>query len=186
MHIQLISPVPFDAGRSAAPAPAPAPRPHRPKAALQLTEAVVHACRGSLHALTVTGPTGDPVFSWFGMIDHLDPPTALIQACAIGEAPSPEEGEPCTLPSATTSWGLGELVCAAMDEGAQRIVLIGRGCRLRDQGAGMARALGERMPHRNGKLLETDVDYLADRLGARLQAHHRLLASFLPHARAVA
>ena len=184
MHIQLISPIPFDAGQ--APAPVPAVRAHRPKAAMQLTEAVVNACRGSLHAVTVTGPTGDPVFSWFGMLDHLDPPTALIQACAIGEAPAAEDGEASALPSSTTSWGLGELVCAALDEGAQRIVLIGRGCRLADQGAGMARALGERMPHRNGKLLETDVDYLADRLGARLQAHHRLLASFMPHARAAA
>jgi glycerate kinase len=184
MHIQLISPIPFDAGQ--VPAPAPAVLTHRPKAAMQLTEAVVNACRGSLHAVTVTGPTGDPVFSWFGMLDHLDPPTALIQACAIGEAPAAEDGAASARPSATTSWGLGELVCAAMDEGAQRIVLIGRGCRLADQGAGMARALGERMPHRNGKLLETDVDYLADRLGARLQAHHRLLASFMPHARVAA
>ena len=184
MHIQLISPIPFDAGQP--PAVAPRPRATRAKAAMQLTEEVVSACRGSLHAVTVTGPTGDPVFTCFGMLDHLDPPPALIQACAIGEAPAAGGGAASTRTPATTSWGLGELVCAAMDEGAQRIVLIGQGCRLDDQGAGMARALGERMPHRNGKLLETDVDYLADRLGGRLQAHHRLLASFLPHARAVA
>ena len=143
-----------------------------------LTEELVGAGGGSLYAVNVTGPLGDPVFSCFGMLDHLDPPTAVIEASAAGGRADIawQTGPGGPMP---TSWGVGELICAAMDEGAQRIVLIGRGSCLGDGGAGMARALGERMPCRNGRVLETDLGFLADRLGGRLREHDLLLDSCL-------
>ena len=151
---------------------------HRFEASSNLTEDLVGAAGGSLHALNVTGPLGEPVFSCFGMLDHLDPPTAVIEASAAGGRADIawQSGPGGPMP---TSWGVGELICAAMDEGAQRIVLIGRGSCLGDGGAGMARALGERMPCRNGRVLETDLGFLADRLGGRLRDHGLLLDSCL-------
>ncbi|MEO9341158.1 glycerate kinase [Mesorhizobium sp. SB112] len=104
------------------------------------TNALVKATGGTLHNLTVTGPIGDPVESHFGFLGGCGEPTAVIEmAAAAGLSLVPRAGRnPCL----TTSYGVGELVGAALDRGARRILLGCGDSGINDGGAGMAEALG--------------------------------------------
>ncbi|MCJ2006761.1 glycerate kinase [Methylobacterium sp. J-092] len=103
-------------------------------------EALVSATGGTTHRLTVTGPVGLPVPSFFGFLGGSGPRTAVIEmAAAAGLSLVPRDRRD---PTRTTSYGVGELVRAALDDGAARI-LIGCGdSGINDGGAGMVQALG--------------------------------------------
>ena len=105
--------------------------------------ALVAAVGGSLHEVTVTGPVGDPVTACFGLLEGESEPTAVLEmAAAAGLRHVPSDRRD---PLATTTRGVGELIAAALDAGATR-VLIGCGdSGTNDGGAGMAQALGVRL-----------------------------------------
>lgn len=107
------------------------------------TEALVRATGGTLHPVTVTGPVGDPVAAAFGLLGGDGPRTAVIEmAAAAGLRLVPRDRRN---PMLTTSRGVGELILAALDAGAERI-LVGCGdSGINDGGAGMAQALGARL-----------------------------------------
>lgn len=104
------------------------------------TQALVAATGGTLHHLTVTGPVGQPVESHFGFLGGTESKTAVLEmAAAAGLRLVPAEARN---PLATTTYGVGELIRAALDHGAERI-LVGCGdSGTNDGGAGMAQALG--------------------------------------------
>ena len=104
------------------------------------TEALVSATQGTLHHLTVTGPVGQPVESHFGFLGGTEQKTAVLEmAAAAGLRLVPADARN---PLVTTTTGVGELIKAALDHGAERI-LIGCGdSGTNDGGAGMAQALG--------------------------------------------
>jgi glycerate kinase len=106
-------------------------------------EALVTATGGTIHRLRVTGPVGDPVDSFFGLLGGGGPRTAVIEmAAAAGLSLVPRDRRD---PTRTTSHGVGELILAALDHGVDRI-LIGCGdSGINDGGAGMAQALGARL-----------------------------------------
>jgi glycerate kinase len=105
----------------------------------------------------VTGPTGQRVTAAFGLFGG----TAVIeaaQACgltlleSLAEAPAtgtPASGESAAggrlAPLTATSRGVGELILAAIDAGANRIVLGLGGVATNDGGAGLVQALGGRL-----------------------------------------
>lgn len=105
--------------------------------------ALVSSVGGTLHDVSVTGPVGEPVDAYFGMLDGEDQPTAVLEmAAAAGLRHVPADRRD---PLATTTRGVGELICAALDAGATRI-LVGCGdSGTNDGGAGMAQALGVRL-----------------------------------------
>lgn len=115
------------------------------------TKALVNATNGELHEVTVTGPVGEPVDSHFGFLggDSDGPRTAVLEmAAAAGLWLVPREVRD---PSGTTTYGVGELILAALDAGAERI-LVGCGdSGTTDGGAGMAQALGVRLLDDNGE-----------------------------------
>lgn len=115
------------------------------------TEALVAATGGTLHRLTVTGPVGDPVPSFYGFLGGAPLPTAAIEmAAAAGLRLVPRDRRnPCL----TTSRGVGELVKAALDAGAERILLGCGDSGINDGGKGMAEALGIRFLDANGQPL---------------------------------
>jgi glycerate kinase len=86
----------------------------------------------------VRGPLGDPVDAVFA----LDAQTAVVEmAAASGLALlAPEERDP----GRTSTWGTGELIRAALDAGARRIVVAVGGSATNDGGAGCLKALGAR------------------------------------------
>lgn len=137
--------------------------------------ALVSAVGGSLHQVTVTGPVGDPVEACFGMLDGEDVPTAVLEmAAAAGLRHVPADRRD---PLATTTRGVGELIAAALDAGAVR-VLVGCGdSGTNDGGAGMAQALGARLLDADGaeigpgggalaRLATIDLSGLDPRVGA--------------------
>jgi glycerate kinase len=115
------------------------------------TKALVKATGGTLHHLTVTGPVNDPVEAHFGFLGGCNEPTAVIEiAAAAGLSLVPRDRRnPCL----TTSYGVGELVRAALDRGARRILLGCGDSGINDGGAGMAEALGIRLLDEEGDLL---------------------------------
>lgn len=113
------------------------------------TEALVNATQGTLHEATVTGPVGDPVASFFGLMGGSGPRTAVLEmAAAAGLSLVPKSMRD---PGRTTSYGVGELIRRALDHGADRI-LVGCGdSGINDGGAGMAQALGARLLDSDGE-----------------------------------
>ena len=116
-------------------------------------KALAEATGGTLHNVTVTGPVGEPVEAHFGLLGGAEggPKTAVLEmASAAGLRLVPREVRD---PSETTTYGVGELILAALDAGAGRI-LVGCGdSGTSDGGAGMAQALGVRLLDRAGKEL---------------------------------
>jgi glycerate 2-kinase len=112
------------------------------------TEALVEATGGTLHRLTVTGPVGEPVESFFGFLGGRERKTAVIEmAAAAGLRLVPRDRRN---PMLTTSYGVGELIRAALDAGAERILLGCGDSGINDGGAGMAQALGARLLDADG------------------------------------
>lgn len=107
------------------------------------TEALVHATGGEIERRRVTGPVGDPVDAWFGILGGDGLHTAVLEmAAAAGLRLVPRDRRD---PLTTTTFGVGELISAALDAGAERL-LIGCGdSGTNDGGAGMAQALGVRL-----------------------------------------
>jgi glycerate 2-kinase len=112
------------------------------------TEALVAATGGTMLQRTVTGPVGDPVEGFFGLLGGCERPTAVVEmAAAAGLRLVPRDRRN---PMLTTSYGVGELVRAALDAGAQRILLGCGDSGINDGGAGMAVALGARLLDADG------------------------------------
>jgi glycerate kinase len=112
-------------------------------------EALVGATGGTMRHLSVTGPVGEPVPSSFGFLGGGQSRTGVIEiAAAAGLRLVPRDRRD---PTRTTSFGVGELILAALDAGAERL-LIGCGdSGINDGGAGMAQALGVRLLDSQGQ-----------------------------------
>ncbi len=107
------------------------------------TAALVGATGGTLHELTVTGPVGDPVVAHFGFLGGRAERTAVIEmAAAAGLRLVPRDRRN---PMKTTSYGVGQLIRAALDAGAERVLLGCGDSGINDGGAGMVQALGGRL-----------------------------------------
>jgi glycerate kinase len=113
------------------------------------TKALVAATDGTLHHLTVTGPVGQPVEAHYGFLGGTDAKTAVLEmAAAAGLRLVPRD---VRNPLMTTTYGVGELIKAALDAGAERI-LVGCGdSGTNDGGAGMAQALGVQLRDAKGQ-----------------------------------
>jgi hypothetical protein len=113
------------------------------------TEALVEAAGGICCPVSVTGPVGDPVSAHFGLLENSEQRTAVLEmAAAAGLRLVPRTNRD---PRCTTSYGVGELIRAALDAGTERI-LVGCGdSGINDGGAGMAQALGVQLLDAEGK-----------------------------------
>ncbi|MFD8115009.1 glycerate kinase family protein [Streptomyces microflavus] len=117
-------------------------------------EALALAGGGRLVPCTATGPVGDPVPSHFALLGGGTTPrplTAVVEMAAVAGLALVPPG--LRHPGATTTYGVGELIRAALDAGARRI-LIGCGdSGTSDGGAGALQALGARLTDRHGREL---------------------------------
>src|SRR4051794_2298155 len=91
---------------------------------------------------TVRGPTGAPVRATYALSPAGDGvPTAVVElatAAGLGQLPGGPE------PLGASTYGVGELVAAALDDGVRRLVLGIGGSASTDGGAGLTAALGAR------------------------------------------
>ncbi|MFQ5642301.1 MAG: glycerate kinase [Thiogranum sp.] len=109
-------------------------------------------------SLPVSGPAGQPVDA--GWLYNRASHTAVIElATAAGLAlPGPAGPAPMT----ANTFGVGQLVLAALDAGAQRILLGIGGSASTDGGMGMAQALGVVFRDAHGKPLEAGGKHLIE------------------------
>jgi len=103
--------------------------------------AIIAATGGRIVPQCVTGPLGDPVNAFFGLLDGDQ--TAVIEIAASSGLPLLNAAR--RNPLLTTTYGVGELIRAAMDLGARRIVVGIGGSATNDGGAGMVQALGAKL-----------------------------------------
>lgn len=87
-------------------------------------------------SVAATGPLGEELFATIAL--HQD--TAYIEVAQVCGLDLIDEAD--RNPEATTSAGVGDLIMAALDEGARRIVVGLGGTSTNDAGAGMLGALG--------------------------------------------
>ena len=120
---------------------------------------VLHAALGGeLVDVRVSGPLGEPVDAEVLVVAG----TAYVesaQACGLHLVPEPRD------PRATTTYGVGELLLAARDAGALRVVVGLGGSGTNDAGAGLLAALGARAVDVDG----ADVTDLLRRGGGGLR-----------------
>lgn len=134
-------------------------------------ESMVAATHGQIIPVTVAGPLGLPVEAFFGITG--DGETAIIEMAAASglHLVPPEKRNPLL----TGTFGTGELILAALDRGARKIIIGIGGSATNDGGAGMMQALGVRLRDAQGnelcaggaalaELAEIDVSQLDARL----------------------
>ena len=101
-------------------------------------EAIVAAGNGQLRRNQVQGPLGEPAEAHWGWLP--DSHTAIIEmAEASGlQLVAPAQRDACI----SSTYGTGELIRAALDAGARRVILAIGGSATNDAGAGALQALG--------------------------------------------
>ncbi|MCM2392477.1 glycerate kinase family protein [Streptomyces albipurpureus] len=110
-------------------------------------EALASSSGGRLVRLSATGPTGERIGTHFALLGDGDGTAVVEMAAVAGLSLVPRELRD---PGATTTYGVGELIRAALDTGARRI-LVGCGdSGTSDGGAGALQALGARLLDADG------------------------------------
>lgn len=136
-------------------------------------ESILAACEGQLRRTKVRGPLGNTVDAAWGWLPHNH--TAIIEmAEASGlQLVAPGQRDACV----SSTYGTGELIRAALDAGAQRVILAIGGSATNDGGAGALQALGVKLLDAQGQslapgglalaqLARIDLDELDPRLAA--------------------
>lgn len=114
-------------------------------------EALVDATEGKIIEVDVQGPLkGQVIKAKYGILG--DGRTAVIEmaeASGLGLVPREDRN-----PLITTTYGTGELIKAALDQGVDGIVIGIGGSATNDGGAGMAQALGAKLLDKDGEQID--------------------------------
>ncbi len=144
-------------------------------------DALITARKGRQVAIQVSGPfPHQKIDTYFGLID--DDKTAVIEMAMANGIHLIEKSK--RNPLFTSTFGTGEMIKAALDHGATKIIIGLGGSVTNDAGAGMAQALGAKFLNQNGQAVEQgggqlDQVYTIDLSGldARLKNTEILIAS---------
>ena len=110
-------------------------------------ECLVNATGGEILKEKVIGPLGDKVLAHYGFLG--DKKTAVIEmAVASGLTLVPESKRN---PLITTTYGTGQLIKAALNQGCRKMIIGIGGSATNDGGAGMVQALGVKLLDQEGK-----------------------------------
>ncbi len=115
-----------------------------------LVETLAGAAEGTILSTTVSNPLGQKVEARWALINNEQ--TAVIEmAAASGLILVPPESRN---PGVTSTYGTGELIMDALDEGCSEIIIGIGGSATNDGGAGMACALGAKLLDKDGQPLD--------------------------------
>ncbi len=110
-------------------------------------QCLVNATGGEILREKVTDPLGDEVWASYGTLG--DKKTAVIEmAEASGLTLVPENKRN---PLITTTYGTGQLIKAALDQGCRKMIIGIGGSATNDGGAGMVQALGVKLLDKDGE-----------------------------------
>ena len=121
-------------------------------------KSLVAATGGKIKEEVVTGPLGDKVEAFYGILG--DEKTAVIEMAAASGLPLVPENK--RNPLKTTTYGTGELIKAALDYGCTKVIIGIGGSATNDCGIGMAQALGGKFLDESGKQIGYGGQYLKD------------------------
>tara|TARA_Y100001956_G_scaffold70346_1_gene74271 strand:+ start:318 stop:1454 length:1137 start_codon:yes stop_codon:yes gene_type:complete len=109
-------------------------------------QSLVDATGGNIVTVKVTGPLGQPVEGFYGLLG--DGSTAVIEMAAASglHLVKPSERNPLL----TSTYGTGQLIKAALDKGVNHIIIGIGGSSTNDGGVGMAQALGAKLVNAQG------------------------------------
>lgn len=112
-------------------------------------QSLVDATEGSIVTCQVTGPLGQQVEGFYGLMG--DGSIAIIEMAAASglHLVEPELRNPLV----TTTYGTGELIKAALERGVKHIIVGIGGSATNDGGIGMAQALGAKLLDKQGNEL---------------------------------
>lgn len=112
-------------------------------------DSLVIATGGRIMKTKVMGPLGDPVEARWGILG--DQKTAVIEMATASGLPlvSNERSNPLI----ASTFGTGQLIKRALDEGIRKLIIGVGGSATNDGGAGMARALGAKFLDQYGREL---------------------------------
>lgn len=112
-------------------------------------QSVTAALNGSLQTVKVLDPLGREIEAVYGLSGNRK--VAIIEMAAASglHLVAPHERNPLQ----TTSFGTGQLIAAALEQGVEKIVLGLGGSATNDGGAGMAQALGARLVNNKGEAI---------------------------------
>jgi len=134
-------------------------------------QCLVNATGGDILREKVTDPLGDEVLASYGILG--DKKTAVIEmAEASGLTLVPENKRN---PLITTTYGTGQLIKSALDQGCRKMIIGIGGSATNDGGAGMVQALGAKLLDKDGeeigfgggelkRVFRIDTKYLDNRL----------------------
>lgn len=114
-------------------------------------EALISATAGHINTTSVIAPLGEKIESFYGVCG--DKETAVIEMAAssgLDLVPLKDRN-----PLITTSFGTGELILKALDDGYRKFIIGIGGSATNDAGAGMLQALGVKLLDKN----ESEIDY---------------------------
>jgi len=110
-------------------------------------QCLVNATGGEILEDKVIGPLGDEVLAFYGILG--DKKTAVIEmAAASGLTLVPENKRD---PLITTTYGTGQLIKVALNQGCRKMIIGIGGSATNDGGAGMVQALGVKLLDQEGK-----------------------------------
>ncbi|MFD1671806.1 glycerate kinase [Agrilactobacillus yilanensis] len=117
---------------------------------------VIQATNGQLMTQQVCGPSGNQLTATWGLID---PDTAILETAEAAGLTLVANG--LDVAKATT-YGVGQLISAALDQHVKTIYLGLGGSATNDGGVGMAQALGAHFYDQAGQELKPGAQYLED------------------------
>ncbi|GGQ16370.1 glycerate kinase [Shewanella litoralis] len=136
-------------------------------------QAMVDATGGHIIERLVTGPLGTPVKAFYGILGQPDANgqhTAVIEMAAASglHLVPPTQRNPLL----TTSFGVGELIADALNQGIRHIILGLGGSATNDAGAGMMQALGAKLTDITGNNIKLGGAALATLHSIDIQSLH--------------
>lgn len=104
-------------------------------------EGTIEALGAQKRYLTVTGSQHESVKSFYGVLGD----TAVIELAACAGLPMAKK----LCPETATTYGVGQLICAALDAGFRKFIVALGGSSTNDMGCGMAAALGVKFTNKD-------------------------------------
>lgn len=109
------------------------------------TDALIEGMGGEKIELEVTGPLGDRVCCYYGLLKENK--TAVMEMASAAGLTLVNEKRPML----ATTYGVGEMILDAVERGSEKIIIGIGGSATNDGGIGMLQALGYQFLDKNGK-----------------------------------